>query len=76
MVGVNGYDIIFKLDTGPDADIMPKSQLNTWASQPVHNPTAARVTAYAGWELPIEAESERHCSAGENQFNLQLLVVS
>ncbi|KAH6933637.1 hypothetical protein HPB50_017250 [Hyalomma asiaticum] len=76
MISVNGYDINFKLDTGSDVNIMPKSQLNTWASQPVYKPTAARVTTYTGQQLPIEAECELHCSAGENECNLQFLVVS
>ena len=49
----NGYDVTYKLDTGVQANVMPKSEYLKLIRRPKLKVTKVKLTAYSGSSIPV-----------------------
>ncbi|XP_064479747.1 uncharacterized protein K02A2.6-like [Ornithodoros turicata] len=72
---VCGHPVTFKLDTGSDVNILPKSLIHQWIHQLQLKPTSLSVSTYTGENLRVENECLLTCSVNGCARDIKFLIV-
>ncbi|KAM7282458.1 golgin subfamily A member 2-like [Ixodes scapularis] len=74
-VNVCGHDIVFKLDTGSDVNLISTEQFQKLPDPPPLNSPGACVTTYTGEPLPLRGECFLRCSVPGTSATLKFCIV-
>lgn len=74
-MNVSGHDIVFKLDTGSDVNLISTEQFQKLPDPPPLNSPGACVTTYTGEPLPLRGECFLRCSVPGTSATLKFCIV-
>lgn len=73
---VNNNEILFKLDTGAQVNILPKSELTKWSNKPVIKKCKQPVLDYSDNEVPILGECLVSCETDKIKKKVKFLITT
>ena len=68
-------DIMYKLDTGAEANVLPVTVFNKLSIRPSLQPTTTRLTAYGGSLISAIGTCELNCEINGNSHRIKFYVV-
>ena len=74
-IEINGTTVSCKIDTGAQANVIPKSALYTIGYKAQIKPSNISIKAYGGARVPTEGKVTLHCMFGDKQLDADFIVV-
>lgn len=75
-ITVNNYDVMFKLDTGSQVNVIPKNEILKWSVKPVVTKCKVPVLDYSDNVVPILGKCNLMCITKKCKLTLEFLVTS
>ena len=72
---MNGAIAIFKIDTGAQCNVIPKSLLKNLSLRPTLKPTTMKLSAYDGTEISVAGKSITSIKLKNQTVNVLFIVV-
>ena len=72
----NGTDVIYKIDSGAQVNVMPESIYKTLKQKSESKPTKVKLTAYNGSQIPVIGQCEGKINYRGKNVNLIFIVSS
>ena len=74
-LSTNSSEIVYKIDTGAEVNVISKAEFNTLKRKPKLSDTNIKLTAYNNTKIPIAGECELSIERLVKSFNLPFIVV-